>query len=155
MRLLQLLFLLALWPLLPAGAQVSGAGAGGDARAKGEAPKKVYFGQASYYADKFNGRKTANGEVYSSRKYTAACNVLPLGTWIRVTNLRNGKSVIVKTNDRLHPRMKRIVDLSRRAAEELGYISRGLTQVRVEVLGRKRVPEAVLEPDPAEEIGNK
>ena len=97
----------------------------------------VYFGTASFYAEKFNGRKTANGEVYDSQKYTAACNVLPLGTWIRVTNLRNKRSVIVKTNDRLHVKMKRVVDLSYVAAEKLGYTRRGLTQVKVEVLGKR------------------
>jgi rare lipoprotein A len=68
---------------------------------------------------------------------TAACNVLPLGTWIRVTNLRNGRTVIVKINDRLHPRMKRIVDLSRSAAQKLNYIRSGLTRVKVEVLEKK------------------
>lgn len=155
MRLLRILLFAALLPLFSAEAQLgSGEGAKED-RARPATPKKVYFGQASYYADKFNGRKTANGETYNSDRYTAACNVLPLGTWIRVTNLRNGKSVIVKTNDRLHPRMKRIVDLSRRAAEELGYVSRGLTQVRIEVLGRKRVPEAGSGPETVEESGNK
>jgi rare lipoprotein A len=97
----------------------------------------VYFGTASFYAEKFNGRKTANGEIYNSQKFTAACNVLPLGTWIRVTNLRNKKSVIVKTNDRLHVKMKRVVDLSYAAAEKLGYTRRGLTQVKVEVLGKR------------------
>jgi rare lipoprotein A len=100
--------------------------------------QKVYYGTASYYAEKFNGRKTANGEVYDSKKYTAACNILPLGTWIRVTNLRNKKSVVVKVNDRLHPRMKRIVDMSGVAAEYLGYKKRGLTQVKVEALGKKK-----------------
>lgn len=95
---------------------------------------KILYGTASYYADKFNGRQTANGEIYNSRKMTAACNVLPLGTWIRVTNLANNRFVIVKTNDRLHARMTRIVDLSRIAAEKLGYIGRGLTKVKVEVL---------------------
>src|SRR6476469_3422648 len=95
---------------------------------------KVYYGIASYYADKFNGRPTANGEIYDHDKLTPACNILPLGTWIRVTNLKNNKSVIVKTNDRLHPRMKRIVDLSRSAAKKLAYTGRGLTQVKVEVL---------------------
>ena len=69
---------------------------------------------------------------------TAACNVLPLGTWVRVTNLRNGKSVIVKINDRLHARMKRIVDLSKEAADKLNYIKSGLTRVRVEVLGKQK-----------------
>lgn len=98
---------------------------------------KIIYGTASYYHDKFNGRKTANGEIFSQKKLTAACNVLPLGTWIKVTNLRNGKSVIVKTNDRLHPRMKRVVDLSRSAAKKLGYTGHGLARVKVEVLGRK------------------
>jgi rare lipoprotein A len=100
--------------------------------------KKVHYGTASFYAEKFNGRKTANGETYDGEKYTAACNLLPLGTWIRVTNSRNKKSVIVKINDRLHPKMTRIVDLSRVAAEKLDYINRGLTQVKVEVLGKKK-----------------
>lgn len=99
---------------------------------------KIYYGTASFYADKFEGRKTANGEIFSQKKMTAACNILPLGTWIRVTNLRNGKSVIVKTNDRLHPRMKRIVDLSKSAARELKYTGHGLTRVKVEVLGKKK-----------------
>lgn len=100
---------------------------------------KPLYGVASYYADKFNGRQTANGSIYSHSKLTAACNVLPLNTWIRVTNLRNNRAVVVQVNDRLHPKNKRIVDLSRIAATELGYIGRGLTQVKVEVLGTKRV----------------
>lgn len=99
---------------------------------------KTLYGVASYYADKFNGRETANGEIYDGKKLTAACNVLPLGTWIRVTNLSNNRSVVVKTNDRLHARMTRIVDLSRIAAEKLGYIGKGLTKVRVEVLAKNR-----------------
>ena len=105
---------------------------------KNKTSPKILYGTASYYADKFNGRKTANDEVFSQKKMTAACNVLPMGTWIKVTNLRNRKWVIVRTNDRLHPRMKRIVDLSRLAAQKLGYISHGLARVKVEVLGKKR-----------------
>lgn len=100
---------------------------------------KAYYGTASYYADKFTGRKTATGDIYDHDKLTAACNVLALGTWIRVTNLKNNKTVIVQVNDRLHPKNKRIVDLSRLAAQKLGYISRGLTQVKVEVLGKKKL----------------
>lgn len=103
-------------------------------------PKKatrVFYGQASFYANKFNGRKTATGEIFSQKKLTCACNVLPLGTMIKVTNLKNGRSVIVKINDRIHPRMKRIVDLSRAAAEKLGYVSRGLTRVKVELVDKK------------------
>ena len=103
--------------------------------------KKTFYGIASYYADKFNGRPTASGEIYSHQKLTAACNILPLGTWLKVTNLRNNKFVIVKTNDRLHPRMKRIVDLSKSAAVALAYTGRGLTQVKVEVIEKNRKGE--------------
>lgn len=97
---------------------------------------RVFYGQASYYSNKFEGRKTANGEIFRQKKLTCASNVLPLGTWIRVTNLRNGRSVVVKVNDRLHPKMKRIVDLSKAAAQRLGYVSRGLTRVKVEIVDR-------------------
>jgi len=111
--------------------------AGDTMEARAAKPKLIY-GTASYYSNSFNGKKTANGEIYSHKKMTAACNVLPLGTWIRVTNLRNGKSVVVKTNDRLHTRMKRVVDLSRKAADKLDYVKSGLTRVRVEVIGKKK-----------------
>jgi rare lipoprotein A len=102
----------------------------------------VQYGVASYYADKFEGRRTANGETFSQKKMTAAHNGLPLGTWIRVTNLRNGRKVVVKVNDRLHHRNKRLVDLSSTAASRLGYLNSGLTKVRIEVLGRKKPPDA-------------
>lgn len=102
------------------------------------AKPKILYGTASFYSNKFNGRKTANGEIYSHEKMTAACNVLPLGTWIRVTNLRNSRSVVVKTNDRLHNRMKRVVDLTRSAAQKLSYLKSGVTRVKVEVLGKKK-----------------
>lgn len=102
---------------------------------------RVFYGQASYYSNKFNGRRTANGEIFSQKKLTCACNVLPLGTWIKVTNLKNGKSVVVKINDRIHPRMKRITDLSRAAAARLGYIDRGLTRVKVELIDKKLVAQ--------------
>src|SRR4026208_2152784 len=111
--------------------------AGDTAEIKSVKPK-ILYGTASFYSNSFNGKRTANGEIYSHKKMTAACNVLPLGTWIRVTNLRNGKSVVVKINDRLHSRMKRIVDLSKEAADKLKYIKSGLTRVRVEVLGKKK-----------------
>lgn len=99
---------------------------------------KTFYGTASYYADKFKGRKTANGDLYDPENLTAACNVLPLNTWIKVTNLRNNKTVLVRTNDRLHPKMRRIVDLSKAAAQILGYTKIGLTRVKVEVLGKKK-----------------
>ena len=92
------------------------------------------YGVASFYADKFNGRKTASGQIFSQDKLTCACNVLPLGTWVKVTNMSNGKSVKLLVNDRLHPRMRRLVDLSKSAAKKLGFISSGLVKVKLEVL---------------------
>jgi rare lipoprotein A len=94
----------------------------------------LVLGVASYYGDKFEGRKTASGDIFSQQKMTAACNKLPLGTRIRVTNIRNGKFVDVLINDRLHPKMKRVVDLTKSAAKKLGYIDHGLTKVKVEVI---------------------
>lgn len=111
---------------------------------KHESPKvkkknitRILYGQASFYAAKFEGRKTATGEKFKHIGATAACNVLPLKTWLRVTNLRNGKSIIVITNDRLHPKTKRIIDLSKSGAQKLGYISQGLTRVKIEILKGK------------------
>lgn len=102
---------------------------------------KVQYGVASYYHDKFQNRLTASGEKFDQKKMTAAHNGLPLNTWIRVTNLRNNRSVIVRVNDRLHRKNTRLVDLSNVAASNLGYIGKGLTQVKIEVFGRKRPPE--------------
>ncbi len=96
----------------------------------------IKYGIASFYAHKFNGRKTANGNTYNSLKYTAACNVLPLGIWVKVTNIKNDRSIIVYINDRLHPKNKRLIDLSKTGAEKLGYVSSGITKVKVEVLGK-------------------
>ena len=98
----------------------------------------VYYGVASYYADKFTGRKTASGASYSHEGKTAACNVLPLGTWIRVTNLKNNKKIVLQINDRLHAKNNRLVDLTKSAAGKLGYIKSGLARVKVEVLGKKK-----------------
>jgi len=94
----------------------------------------IKYGTASFYAKKFNGRRTRNDEIYNSTKYTAACNVLPLGTWIKVTNLHNHKTVIVRINDTMNPKNKRLVDLSGVAANDLGFLGRGLTRVKIEVL---------------------
>jgi len=101
-------------------------------------PGKVQYGTASFYADKFEGKKTANGETFTQKGMTAAHNTLPLGTWIRVTNLSNHKTVVVKVNDRLHPKNPRLVDLSKTAAKKLGYTGHGLTKVRVDVLGKNQ-----------------
>ena len=100
----------------------------------GKKRKNIKYGIASFYASKFQGRPTHNDEIYDSSKYTAACNVFPLNTWLKVTNLKNKKSIIVRVNDRMHPQNKRLVDLSKIAAKKLGFISRGIAKVRVEVL---------------------
>ncbi|RYG03199.1 MAG: septal ring lytic transglycosylase RlpA family protein [Chitinophagaceae bacterium] len=102
---------------------------------------RIQYGMASFYHNKFQGRKTSSGERYDKDKMTAAHNGLPLNTWIRVTNIRNGRTVIVKVNDRLHHRNERLVDLSRKAAASLGYIGRGLARVKVEVLGKTKPAE--------------
>lgn len=102
----------------------------------------IQYGIASYYSNNFEGKPTAGGEVYSKKAMTAAHNALPFGTWIRVTNLSNKKSVVVKVNDRLHHRNRRLVDLSLAAATLLGYTKKGLTRVKVEVLGKKKPAES-------------
>ncbi len=102
---------------------------------------RVQYGTASFYHDKFVGRKTATGELFRQDRFTAAHNTLPLGTYIRVTNMRNRKSVVVRINDRLHYRNPRLVDLSKAAAHKLGYVNSGLTRVKVEVLGKKPVSD--------------
>lgn len=95
-------------------------------------------GMASWYHDKFEGRRTATGETFRQQLLTCASNLFPLGTWLRVTNLRTGLSVIVKVNDRMHPRMKRVVDLTRKAAREIGIEKAGVGKVQVENLGKTK-----------------
>ena len=102
----------------------------------GRAAGPALRGDASYYASQFEGRRTASGETYRGGAMTAAHRTLPFGTRVRVTNPRNGRSVVVKINDRgpFHPR--RIIDVSRTAAIELGILRRGRDAVVLEVLGR-------------------
>lgn len=97
----------------------------------------VQYGVASFYADKFEGKRMANGEIFQQKRMTCAHNSLPLGTIVKITNLRNEKYVIVRVTDRLHHRNMRLVDLSRSAAEVLGYIKRGLTRVKLEIIELK------------------
>lgn len=101
----------------------------------------VQYGIASYYSNKFQGRATANGELFDQEKMTCAHNSLPFGTWLMVTNLRNHRSVVVRVNDRLNYRNHRLVDLSRTAASKLGYVKHGLARVKVSVIGKKRPPD--------------
>ena len=78
----------------------------------GQRKAAIQYGTASYYSNKFQGRPTSSGALYDKDKMTCAHNSLPLGTWVKVTNLRNRKWVIVKVTDRLHHKNKRLVDLS-------------------------------------------
>ncbi len=98
---------------------------------------KAIRGTASYYSKKFEGRKTASGAIFRHSKMTAASNHFKLNTLVRVTNLRNNKSVIVLINDRMHNKMKRkgrVVDLTKKAAKELDFVKSGLTKVLVQPL---------------------
>ena len=88
-------------------------------------------GTASYYHPKFEGRKTASGERFSNQDMTGASNHYPLGTLVRVTNKKTGKSVVVKINDRMGTR-HRLIDLTEKAARELCFIDQGLCTVVVE-----------------------
>lgn len=92
------------------------------------------IGKASFYADKFDGRVTASGEVFDQNKLTAAHRTLPFGTTAKVTNLDNQKSVIVKINDRGPFVNDRVIDLSKNAARRLDFIKKGVAKVKVEVL---------------------
>lgn len=95
---------------------------------------QVQTGKASFYADKFEGKPTASGEKYKHSKLTAAHKTLPFGTKIRVTNLANNETVEVTVNDRGPYVEGRVVDLSKSAAEKLGYVNIGLADVKVEVI---------------------
>ncbi len=93
-------------------------------------------GVASWYGPNFHGRLTANGEVFDQYRLTAAHPTLPLPSYVRVQNLTNGRSLIVRVNDRGPFSSSRLIDLSRRAAEVLGYIDDGTARVRVTYVGR-------------------
>jgi rare lipoprotein A len=91
-------------------------------------------GIASYYADKYHGRITYNGEVYDMNGISAAHQTYPMETIIRVTNLSNNKNVILRINDRMPFWEDRIIDLSLGTARELDFVEKGLTKVRIDVL---------------------
>jgi len=114
--LIQLGALLMIWSLLPATVSANETGI------------------AAYYSNVFHGRKTASGERYDKNALTAAHNTHKFGTRLRVTNLKNNKSVIVRVNDRGPHTRGRIIDLSRRAAKKLGFVKQGLAKVSIEVL---------------------
>jgi rare lipoprotein A len=101
-----------------------------------EDPGYDRIGRASWYGELFHGRRTANGEIYDMERLSAAHPTLPLPVYAQVTNLANGRTIIVRVNDRGPYARDRIIDLSRRSAELLGFRSNGTADVRVRYLGR-------------------
>jgi rare lipoprotein A len=96
-------------------------------------PQPYQVGTASWYGEYFQGRPTASGEPYNMNDFTAAHPSLPLGTFVKVTNLRNGKAVVVRINDRGPVVDGRIIDVSYNAARALGFRERGLQRVRLDI----------------------
>ncbi|MBF4805419.1 MAG: septal ring lytic transglycosylase RlpA family protein [Pseudoleptotrichia goodfellowii] len=107
-----------------------------DEEIKEELAKYSYFqtGTASFYGGKWHGRKTANGEIFDTYKLTAAHKTLPFGTRVRVTNLSNGKSVVVRINNRGPYSKGRIIDLSQAAFSKIENMSKGVTKVKLEIV---------------------
>jgi rare lipoprotein A len=104
-----------------------------------EDPNYRASGIASWYGDAFHGRLTSNGEIFDMRSITAAHPTLPLPSYVRVTNLTNGKSLIVRVNDRGPFHASRVIDVSVRAADLLGFKHKGTERVRVEYIGRAKL----------------
>ncbi len=104
-----------------------------------EAAAPSVIGNAVFYSNRMNGRGTAmKGEKYYKERMTAATHrTFPLGRMVKVTNLRNHKSVVVKVTDRMNPHSRAVIDLSRSAAEQLGMIHAGHVRVRVELLAKQ------------------
>ena len=101
-----------------------------------EEPGYNHVGKASWYGELFHGRRTANGEIYDMERLSAASPTLPLPIYAQVTNLANGRTIVVRVNDRGPYANDRIMDLSRRSAEVLGFRGNGTALVRVKYLGR-------------------
>jgi rare lipoprotein A len=102
---------------------------------------------ASYYSDKYQGKLTANGEHFDVDRLTAAHRTLPFGTRVRVTNLKNGRSVVVRINDRGPYVSGRIIDLTPAAARQLDMVRAGVVPVKLEILGTAGVGSAVASTD--------
>lgn len=120
--------LLSLSLLLAACSSQPDAGRGGNWQGYAET------GLASYYADRYHNKRTASGERYQTNLNTAAHMTLPFGSMVRVTNLANGRSVVVKVNDRGAFKRGRIIDLSRSAFSAIGNTRAGLIKVKIEVM---------------------
>jgi rare lipoprotein A len=109
-------------------------------------PRPYQVGTASWYGEFFDGKPTASGEPYDMYDMTAASLTIPLGTYVKVTNLRNGRTVVVKVNDRGPVVPGRIIDLSYGAAEKLQFAQRGLQRVRLDLVNQPQINAAVHRP---------
>lgn len=103
-------------------------------------PRFIETGVASWYGAKHHGKRTASGEVFNQKKFSAAHPSLPLGSIVKVTNLENGKSVDLRINDRGPYGRGRIIDVSRAAASVLGMVGAGVARVRVELISSPEAP---------------
>lgn len=117
---------------------------GGSATGNGIEDDSVSKGVASYYHDKFVGRRTSTGEVFSNDKYTAASNQLSLNTYVKVTNVKNGKYLYVRINDRMSKNNKRLIDMASICAKKLDYKNAGLANVKVEVVTEEEGKQGIL-----------
>ncbi len=100
--------------------------------------KKVQIGKGSWYGKAFHGKRTANGERYNMYDYTAAHRSFPFNSMVKVTNLKNGRSVIVRINDRGPYSGGRIIDLSYLAAKKLGYVKQGVAKLKLQYLYKQK-----------------
>ena len=114
-------------------------------RSHSDRPRAYQVGRASWYGKRFQGRKTASGERYDMFQFTAAHPELPLGTLLKVTNLRNGRWVIVRINDRGPVPASRIIDLSYGAAQVLGLRDHGVARVRLDLVQPEQMAMAQTE----------
>ncbi len=110
---------------------------------------KVIEGYASWYGKAFHGRKTASGEIYNMHSLTGAHRTLPFGTYVKVVNLDNNRSVVIKINDRGPFKANRIIDVSKEAAIQLKFINSGLAKVRVILLGKRKSDNKFINPNTA------
>ncbi len=103
-------------------------------------------GRATYYHKSLHGKKTASGERFNAQAMTAAHRGLKLGSYVRVTHLRNQRSVVVRINDRLPPRSRAIIDLSPQAARQLGMFHHGVARVKLAAVGREEFAAGINPP---------
>ena len=126
------------WPplsLFKSGGSSSDQGEGDDNATLAKKSSNIILGLATFYAQKFEGGLTATGEIFRHSKLTAASNVFKLNTWVKVTNLLTGNSIIVRINDRMHPNMTkkgRVLDLTMAAAKQLHIVNKGIAKVEIE-----------------------